>query len=370
MGIGDNVKKIKRSVKEFIEGHELQLDNINRVVNHTPLGPVRDHLIQLRDDAQKIYDNTQELRHQRKLTDFAAREVLEKSVTREAADDTGNGPGHGAGEINVHLDKPHGGTPLHADMTMPLPEFGEYGGAHKTEVDTDGRIIGEQVWVGKKHADIMKRETGTTGSEGVGVEAVVPREPDSEGKKFPKEATTDGGGASVDANDKTIADETRDLAGYGATDSDDISQKSLDTSVEAGKGAFSAENLADNNGHDVDPNDMRVANETADLAGYATTSGNDGTEVAHEAVTGATTDGVFGEDARTVDQSLAGVSEEDSAGVGDADIPNPFNDGAQARGADQVPDAESSDGAASDTSSDMAGADNATGDGRDGDDDL
>ena len=50
-------------------------------------------------------------------------------------------------DVNVHTDRAHAGKPVHVDLTQPFDKgIGQSGaGAHKIEVDGQGRIISDNV---------------------------------------------------------------------------------------------------------------------------------------------------------------------------------------------------------------------------------
>ncbi len=52
--------------------------------------------------------------------------------------------GHAEKSINFHVDRPHAGKPLHMHISTPIPEIN---GAHKVEVDANGKIFNDEIWI-------------------------------------------------------------------------------------------------------------------------------------------------------------------------------------------------------------------------------
>ena len=255
-------EELRRAIDGFRKSHELQLDTINRVLNHTPLGPVRDKICQLRDDVQKITANLLEMEHQTKLTDFASAATADGSAIDEAsAEHEGKDHNDGSREINVHPDKAHGDKPDHMDITVPIPEIGDRGGAHKLEVDNDGNIIGEQIWAGKKHVDIANEEAIPTNTEShesdsaqsaefalaeqkSAEELQGPRQirgeipaAGAEDRRHEKESGLVGDKSeSADIREMAIADETADLAKYADADESTLINHSVEGAAVADEG--------------------------------------------------------------------------------------------------------------------------------------
>jgi hypothetical protein len=140
MKILDKYEALKHSIKEFREGHALELDSMNRVISHTPLGKIRDEITKGYDDVQKINENTEELRHQRKLTDFIQGD--KKGIGKETKG--------GWGWVVEGVDKSVSKNDPHTTLTNEKSEEGQ--GVHATTekvvrdyFDTNGNFLGTRV---------------------------------------------------------------------------------------------------------------------------------------------------------------------------------------------------------------------------------